>query len=96
MSKKAISGEVQMFGQSTESIRAQYMNSMTAKLSGLEMVVAGILSDCQEMIAMNNPTIPSPNSNEYVRKQLNVAKFILFEMMDAKRENVSKFIGEAA
>jgi hypothetical protein len=50
------------------------------------MVVAGILSDCQEMIAMNNPTIPSPNSNEYVRKQLNVAKFIIFEMMDQREE----------
>lgn len=84
MSKKAISGEVQMFGMSEDAIREQYMNSISAKLSGLEMVVAGILSDCQEMIAMNNPTIPSPNSNEYVRQQLNVAKFILFEMMDQK------------
>jgi hypothetical protein len=76
----------EMFGMSESDIREQYMESITAKLSGLEMVVAGILSDCQEMIAMNNPTIPSPNSNEYVRKQLNVAKFILFEMMDAKRD----------
>ena len=76
----------EMFGMSESDIREQYMESITAKFSGLEMVVAGILSDCQEMIAMNNPTIPSPNSNEYVRKQLNVAKFILFEMMDAKRD----------
>ena len=76
----------EMLGMSESDIREQYMESITAKLSGLEMVVAGILSDCQEMIAMNNPTIPSPNSNEYVRKQLNVAKFILFEMMDAKRD----------
>ena len=75
----------EMFGMSESDIREQYINSLTARLSGLEMVVAGILSDCQEMISMNNPTIPSPNSNEYVRKQLNVAKFILFEMMDAKR-----------
>jgi hypothetical protein len=75
----------EMFGMSESDIREQYMESITAKFSGLEMVVAGILSDCQEMIAMNNPTIPSPNSNEYIRKQLNVAKFILFEMMDAKR-----------
>jgi hypothetical protein len=76
----------EMFGMSESDIREQYINSLTARLSGLEMVVAGILSDCQEMIAMNNPTIPSPNSNEYIRKQLNVAKFILFEMMDAKRD----------
>ena len=84
MSKKAISGEVQMFGMSEDAIREQYMNSITAKLSGLEMVVAGILSDCQEMIAMKNPTIPAPNTDELIRKQLNVAKFILFEMMDVK------------
>jgi hypothetical protein len=75
----------EMFGMSESDIREQYINSLTARLSGLEMVVAGILSDCQEMIAMNNPTIPSPNSNEYVRKQLNVAKFILFEMMDLEK-----------
>ena len=76
--------EFQMFGM-TEDVNSKcYINSATANLIGLEMVVAGILSDCQEMIAMNNPTIPSPNSNEYVRKQLNVAKFIIFEMMDQK------------
>jgi hypothetical protein len=82
----------EMFGMSESDIREQYMESITAKFSGLEMVVAGILSDCQEMIAMNNPTIPSPNSNEYIRKQLNVAKFILFEMMDAKRDEETVLI----
>ena len=81
---KAISGEVEMFGMSQEAIREQYMESISAKLSGLEMVVAGILSDCQEMIAMKNPTIPAPNTDELIRKQLNVAKFILFEMMEQK------------
>jgi hypothetical protein len=81
---KAISGEVEMFGMSQEAIREQYMESITAKFSGLEMVVAGILSDCQEMIAMKNPTIPAPNTDERIRKQLNVAKFILFEMMEKK------------
>ena len=81
---KAISGEVEMFGMSQEAIRKQYMESITAKFSGLEMVVAGILSDCQEMIAMKNPTIPAPNTDEHIRKQLNVAKFILFEMMEKK------------
>jgi len=74
----------EMFGMSQEAIREQYMESITAKFSGLEMVVAGILSDCQEMIAMKNPTIPAPNTDEHIRKQLNVAKFILFEMMEKK------------
>lgn len=88
MSKKAISGELQMFGMSTDDIREQYMESLTARLSGLEMVVASILSDCQEILAYGN-------NSETIRKQLNVAKFILFEMMDAKRAGESKYIGES-
>ena len=40
----------EMFGMSESDIREQYMESITAKLSGLEMAVAGILSDCQELI----------------------------------------------
>lgn len=79
-----IDRDMQMYGMSTADIRKQYMESMTAKFSGLEMVVMGILSDCQEMMAMNNESIPSPRSNEYVRKQMNIAKFILCEMMDQK------------
>jgi hypothetical protein len=67
----------EMFGMSESDIREQYMESITARFSGLEMVVAGILSDCQELTERGQ--------FERVRKQLNVAKFILFEMMDAKR-----------
>jgi hypothetical protein len=69
--------ETKMYGMTEQQIRDQYMNGLTAKLSGLEMVVMGILSDCQELSSWSN-------SNESVRKQLNVAKFILCEMMDAK------------
>jgi hypothetical protein len=69
----------EMFGMSESDIREQYMESITAKLSGLEMVVAGILSDCQELTERGQ--------SERVRQQLNVAKFILFEMMD-QREGV--------
>ena len=67
-------------GMSAEDIREQYINSITAKCSGIEMVVAGILSDCQEMMAMGT----GPRSIEYVRKQMNVAKFILFETMEKR------------
>jgi hypothetical protein len=69
----------EMFGMSESDIREQYMESITAKLSGLEMVVAGILSDCQELTERGQ--------SERVRQQLNVAKFILFEMMD-QREGI--------
>ena len=70
--------EKNCYGTSANDIREQYMNSLTARFSGLEMVVMGILSDCQEML----------NDKEFVRKQLNVAKFILSEMMDARTEEV--------
>jgi len=89
LSKKELmmSTETKMYGGLTEQqIRDQYMNSITAKCSGLEMVVAGIMSDCQEMIAMKNPTIGSPFTDELIRCNLNIAKFILFEMMDEKRD----------
>jgi hypothetical protein len=78
--------EVKMYGMTEQQIRDQYMNSITAKCSGLEMVVAGILSDCQEMIAMKNPGIPAPLTDELIRCNMNIAKFILFEIMDAKRD----------
>jgi hypothetical protein len=76
--------EQKMFGISVEDIKTQYMQSLTAELTGMEMVVMGVLSDAQEMMSMNSSAIPSPNSNEYVRKQLNIAKFILSEMMEDK------------
>ena len=72
--------ETQCYGISEVAIREQYMESVTAKFSGLEMVVMGILSDSQEMLERDYFT------KDDVRKQLNIAKFILSEMMDAKRK----------
>ena len=72
--------ETNCYGMSIQDIRTQYMESITARFSGLEMVVMGIMSDCQEMMAMGT----GPRSVEYVRKQMNVAKFILSEMMEAR------------
>ena len=72
--------ETKCYGMSTEDIRTQYMESLTARFSGLEMVVMGIMSDCQEMLGMG----AGPRSVEHVRKQMNVAKFILSEMMEQK------------
>ena len=80
MNVDAESRELQMYGMSEKDIREQYMNSITARVSGLEMVVAGILSDCQEMMSMGT----GPRSVEWVRKHMNIAKFILFEIQDAK------------
>ena len=68
--------ETKCYGMTEQNIREQYMESTTAKFAGLEMVVMGILSDAQELLAMGR--------NESSRKQMNVAKFILSEMMDSK------------
>ena len=72
--------ETKCYGMSTADIRTQYMESLTARFSGQEMVVMGILSDCQEMMSWGT----SPRSVEYVRQQMNIAKFILSEMIEAK------------
>ena len=69
--------EKNCYGMTESDIREQYMNSLTARLSGLEMVVMGILSDAQELLAMG----ASNDSRQY----MNRAKFILSEMMEAKQ-----------
>ena len=76
--------EFAVYGMSQQDIRNQYMDSLTARFSGQEMVVMSILSDCQEMIGAGGASGLNPRMEE-VRKQLNVAKFILSEMMDQKR-----------
>jgi hypothetical protein len=73
--------EKNCYGITEAQIREEYMNSTTAKFSGLEMVAMGILSDCQEMMSMGT----GPRSVEYVRKQMNIAKFILSEMMETRQ-----------
>ncbi len=61
--------EMEMYGMLTSDIHSQILTR-----PDLEMVVAGILSDVQEM----------GSNKEFMRKKLNLAKFILFEMMDQK------------
>ncbi len=70
--------EKNCYGMTADAVREEYLNGLTAKLSGVEMVVAGILSDCQEMLEMGY-------DKDYIRKQLNIAKFCLFE---SKKETV--------
>jgi len=68
--------ESKCYGMSAADIREEYMNSITARCSGLEMVVMGVLSDAQELLEMGR--------QESARKQMNIAKYILYRMMDAK------------
>mgnify|MGYP007071397778 CR=1 FL=1 len=77
--------EKNCYGMPAADIREQYMNSVTARLSGQEMVVMSILSDCQELLnGLSVVDARDARGKEMIRKQLNVAKFILCEMQDAK------------
>jgi hypothetical protein len=96
--------EKNCYGMTEADIREQYMNSITARFSGLEMVVMGIMSDCQEML--NYPFAAEVNAKaakDTIRKQMNIAKFILSEMMEQREEEEmvlvssdGRVIGEAA
>ena len=78
--------EKNCYGMSEADIRTQYMESITAKLSGLEMVVMGLLSDAQELqtFGIDLRTAAHAVAIDQSRKNMNIAKFILSEMMEAK------------
>ena len=71
--------EKNCYGMTEQDIRDQYMNSITAKFSGLEMVAMGVLSDAQELM-----TFGHAQATDQARKNINIAKFILSEMMESR------------
>ena len=76
--------EKQCYGMSEQDIQDQYLNSITARVSGPEMVVMGILSDCQELQEMAG-SFPDGQADNTIRQYLNRAKFILSTMMEQNR-----------
>ena len=71
--------EKNCYGMSEADIRDQYMNGITAQLSGLEMVAMGVLSDAQELMSFGHA-----QATDSARKNINIAKFILSEMMESR------------
>jgi len=71
--------ESKCYGISQEQIRKEYMESASAKLSGVEMVAMGVLSDAQELM-----TFGHEQAMDQARKNINIAKFILSEMMEER------------
>lgn len=71
--------EKNCYGMSADDIREEYMGSITARLSGVEMVAMGVLSDAQELMSFGND-----QATDQARKNINIAKFILSEMMESK------------
>ena len=75
--------EKNCYGMSEADIREEYMNGITARLSGLEMVAMSVLSDAQELM-----TFGHEQANDQARKNINIAKFILSEMMESRLATV--------
>ena len=71
--------EKNCYGMTTAEIREEYMQSITAKFTGLEFVVMGLLSDAQELQSFGHA-----QALDQSRKNMNIAKYILSEMIDAK------------
>ena len=69
--------ESKCYGISQDTIRKEYMGSITARLSGLEMVAMSVLSDAQELM-----TFGHDQATDQSRKNINIAKFILSEMLE--------------
>ena len=76
--------ESKCYGMSEADIREQYMESITARHCGLEMVVMSILSDAQELQSFNHA-----QALDQSRKLMNIAKYILSEMLEEKSSQVA-------
>ncbi len=82
--------ESRCFGISEQDIREQYMQSITARLSGLEMVAMGVLSDAQELMTFGNE-----RANDQARKKrsvtlLNTEYYDALEQFDAAVEQYTE------
>jgi len=72
--------QVRMYGVTEAGMRESVESSLTFKLSGPAMIVASMMSDCQELMAYgpyDSDTLS--NIQEDQRQLLNRAKWVLFE-----------------
>ena len=69
--------ESKCYGISEATIRKEYVDSFTGRATS--MVAMGVLSDAQELMTFGND-----QAIDQARKNINIAKFIISEMMDAK------------
>ena len=79
--------EIKMFGMTAAEVREQFGNSLTARFAGVEMVVMSIMSDVQELLAMN---ADREMVNEEVRKLMNIGKLLLSDLHVKNQERLHK------
>lgn len=65
--------DMKIYGCNIETFKESIKQSLTYRLSGGSMVVAGLLSDAQEMMAHGD--------TESARMYLNKAKALVFDML---------------
>ena len=68
--------EMQAYGSPKAEILEMIEDSLTFKMSGIEMVIASYLSDAQELIEFND--------KNRARQYINIAKMLIFEKIDAE------------
>ncbi len=68
--------EIQAYGSPKADILESIEDSLTFKMTGIEMVIASYLSDAQELIEFND--------KNRARQYINIAKMLIFEKMDAE------------
>lgn len=70
------SAERTMYGCNITEFKESVRDSITYRFTGGNMIVAGLMSDAQELMAMGE--------TETARQYLNRAKSILFDIMEGK------------
>ena len=68
--------EITMYGCDMTAFKESVRDSISYRLSGGGMIVAGLMSDAQELMALGD--------TETARQYLNRAKALVFDMMDAE------------
>ena len=69
--------DIQMYGVANiDAYIKSVVNSFTYKVTGGNMIVAGLMSDAQEQMSFGD--------TEGARKTLNIAKAVLFQIMDGQ------------
>jgi len=72
--KNTMKNDMKMYGCDIDIFKESVKNSITYRFSGGAMVVEGMMSDAQEMMAHGD--------TESARMYLNRAKALVFDMMD--------------
>lgn len=68
--------EITMYGCNFEAFKESVRDSFTYEVAGGAMIIAGLMSDAQELMALGD--------TETARQYLNRAKALVFDMMDAE------------